>query len=115
LAYRTIQLIDEERIVERGTSEIKWFVRVNDAWVPARNAEGASTELENAKGPGVVWRRHTQVELPVGTRVLRVEQRPRVLVRTPLEHLASSRSSPRQTSRRVYSVGLRGELVLEKA
>lgn len=110
-----ILLTDEERVVDRGTNEIKWFVRVRDAWVPAAKVEGASTELESASGPGVVWRRHTQIELPVGTRVLRIEQRPNELVRTPLEHLTKSRSSPRKTQRRLYSIGMRGELLLEKA
>jgi hypothetical protein len=115
LAYRAIELIEEERVVERGTHRVSWFVRVRDAWIAASKVDSASTELEKRPGPGVVWRRHTRLELPPGTRVLRVEQSPRALVRTPLEHLAKSRSSPRQSSRRVYSIGSRGELVPETA
>ena len=108
-----IELTDEERVVNRGTHTINWYIRVHDAWVAAAKVEGASTEMEKRPGPGVVWRRLTRLELPLGTRVLRVEQRPSELVRTALQHLVNSRSSTRHTSRRVYSFGLRGELVPE--
>jgi hypothetical protein len=115
LAHAGIVLTDQETVVDRGTCEIHWLVRVADAWVAAAKVTGASTEFENGPGPGVIWRRHTRLSLPEGTRLLCVERRPEELVRTPLEHLTKTRSSPRKTSRRLYSVGRAGQVVHEAA
>jgi hypothetical protein len=108
-----IELTDEERIVDRGTSDIHWFVRVNDGWLPAAKVDGAVSEMENNAGPGVVWRRHTRLDLPRGTRILKIQRSPGTSNRSALEHLVKSRSSPQKTVRWVYSLGSRGELVLE--
>jgi hypothetical protein len=108
-----IELIDEERVVARGAVEISWSVRVHDAWVAAARVEGALSEMDKNAGPGVVWRRHTRLELPPGTRLLKVERSPSALERTALQHLMKSGSSRRRTRQWVYSVGSHGELVLE--
>jgi hypothetical protein len=115
LAHRVIDLVDEERVAARGTAKTSWFVRIRDAWTPAAKVEGASSELEKNPGPGVVWRRHTRVSLAPGTRVREVVLGPRDLERTPIEHLMKSRSSPRASRERLYSVGSHGELVPEAA
>ena len=112
MAHRTIELTDEERVVARGTGEIHWFVRVNDGWVAAAKVPGALSAMGESRGSGVIWRRHTRLELEPGTQVLKIESVPLVLERTPLQHLTKSRSSPRRTRRLVYSVSDRGELVL---
>jgi len=108
-----IELIDEECVVARGSNEINWFVRVRDAWVAAAKVEGALSEMEKNAGPGVVWRRHTRLELTHGTKLLKIERAPGTVERSALEHLLKSRSSPRRTRRWVYSVGSHGELVPE--
>jgi hypothetical protein len=108
-----IALVDEERIAERGVRKTNWFVRVRDAWVPAAKVDGASTELENSPAPGVVFRRHTQLRLERGTRILQVAQTPHAIARTPIEHLMKGRSASQRTRERLYSVGSHGELVPE--
>lgn len=115
LAYAGIVLTEQETVVDRGTCALNWFVRVADGWVPAAKVGGATTEFESGPGPGVVWRRHTRLELPEGTRLLCVERRPEELIRTPLEHLTKTRSSPQKTIRRLYSVGRAGQVVHEAA
>lgn len=106
-----IELTEEERIVERGAHTTHWFVRLHDDWLPVAKAPGATTELVQKAGPGVVWRRHVRLELVLGALLLKVESAPRTLARTPLEHLMKSRSTPQRTRRSVYSVSSHGDLV----
>lgn len=108
-----IVLTEEECVAPRGTTAVHWYVRVGDSWRAAGKVEGARVELDKNPGPGVVWRRHTHIELPRGTRVLRVASAPRELTRSPIEHLTRTRSSPRRTRERLYSIGPHGELVPE--
>jgi hypothetical protein len=115
LPHRVTELVDEERVAERGAHKTNWFVRVGDAWVAAAKVEGATTELETRPAPGVIFRRHTRVALARGTRVLQVERMPLTISRTPLEHLTRGRSTPQRTKERVYSIGSHGELVPEAA
>lgn len=108
----TIELVDEEYVVARGTAEVHWFVRVNDAWQHAASCAGAREErLDPA--PGVVYRTRVLLDVPQGTRLLRVESKPGAPRReTILEHLRRGPSlPPRRTLRRVYEVDARGHLI----
>jgi hypothetical protein len=108
----TIEVFDEEYVALRGTAEVHWFVRVNDAWLHAARHPGAREErLDPA--PGTVYRTRLLLDVQAGTRLMRVESRPGAPRReTILEHLQRGPSlPPRRTLRRVYEVDARGHLV----
>jgi hypothetical protein len=105
-------VIDEERIVERGTAQVNWFVRLNDAWVHVTEWPGARSERLNA-GAGTVWQSRTEIDVPRGARLMRVESRPSSYAReSPLEYLTrGAPSKSRKLRRNYYLVGRSGELV----
>lgn len=107
-----VEVVDEERIVERGTAEITWFARVNDAWVHVSQWPGARSERLSA-GAGTVWQSRTELDMPRGARLMRVESRPQAYTRldNPLDYL--TRGSPaksRKTRRNYYRVARAGSL-----
>jgi hypothetical protein len=99
VVLEVVEVIDEERIVERGTAQVNWFVRLNDAWVHVSTWPAARSERLDA-GAGTVWQSRTELDLPRGARLMRVESRPNTYARgTPLEYLTQratiqSRNSP---------------------
>ena len=107
-----VEVIDEERIVERGTAQVNWFVRLNDAWVHVTELPGARSERLNA-GAGTVWQSRTEIDVPRGARLMRVESRPSSYAReSPLEYLTrGAPSKSRKLRRNYYLVGRSGELV----
>ena len=107
-----VEVIDEERIVERGTAQVNWFVRLNDAWVHVTEWPGARSERLNA-GAGTVWQSRTEIDVPRGARLMRVESRPSSYAReSPLEYLTrGAPSKSRKLRRNYYLVGRSGELV----
>ncbi|HLV67378.1 MAG TPA: hypothetical protein VKY73_16265 [Polyangiaceae bacterium] len=108
-----VALVEGEHVVARGTVEVGWLLPVGDGWLPVARAPGARVQsLES--GPGTVWQRVVELELPRGTRLVRVESRPRSVRRTPLEHLARGAGPARRVIRQAYEVGLRGTLRLLK-
>jgi hypothetical protein len=110
-----IELFEEEFVVARGTAEVHWFVRVNDAWQHCASYPGArSTRLDAPAG--TVYRNRVELEVPAKTRLMRVESRPgRPATRSTVEHLLRpSSSAPRQTRRNYYAVGTRGNLREER-
>jgi hypothetical protein len=111
----SIELFEEEFVVARGTAEVHWFVRKNDAWVHCASYPGASSTQLDAT-PGTVYRRRVELELPRGTRLMRVESRPqRAARKSAVEHLLRPRTSvERETRRSYFSVGARGALVNER-
>lgn len=105
-----ITLEDYEHVVPHGARQTTWFVRVRDAWVAARAAEGAHVENLEA-GPGTVWRQCITLELAPGARLMRVETMPQKQRKTPLEYLESRRAPlARAVRRREFQVGPNGEL-----
>jgi hypothetical protein len=106
-----VEVIDEERIVARGTGQVNWFVRQNDAWVHVSAWPGARSERLNASA-GTVWQSRTELDLPRGTRLMRVESRPSNYAReTPLEYLTrGAPSKSRQLRRNYYLVSRAGQL-----
>jgi hypothetical protein len=107
-----VEVIDEERIVERGTAQVNWFVRLNDAWVHVSTWEGARSE-RLAAGAGTVWQSRTELDLPRGAKLMRVESRPSSYARdSPLDYLTrGAPSKSRKLRRNYYLVGRSGDLV----
>jgi hypothetical protein len=108
-----IEVIDEERIVPRGTAQVNWFVRYNDAWVHVSTWAGARSERLDA-GAGTVWQSRTELDLPRGAHLMRVESRPSNYAReSPLEYLTRGAPSKSRRVRRTYYVVSRsGDLAI---
>jgi len=109
---QTVEVIDEERIVPRGTAQVNWFVRLNDAWVHVSAWPGAHSERLDA-GAGTVWQSRTEIQVPRGTRLMRVESRPNDYAReSPLDYLTrGAPSKSRRVRRTYYAVGRAGDLI----
>ena len=109
---QTVEVIDEERIVPRGTAQVNWFVRLNDAWVHVSAWPGARSERLDA-GAGTVWQSRTEIQVPRGARLLRVESRPNDYAReSPLDYLTrGAPSKSRRLRRNYYVVGRAGDLI----
>ena len=107
-----VEVIDEERIVERGTAQVNWFVRLNDAWVHVSAWPGARSERLDA-GAGTVWQSRTEIDVPRGACLMRVESRPSGYAReSPLEYLTrGAPSKSRKLRRSYYFVGRSGDLI----
>jgi hypothetical protein len=111
-----IEVIDEERIAPRGTAQVNWFARYNDAWVHVSTWAGARSERLDA-GAGTVWQSRTELDLPRGARLMRVESRPNSYAReSPLEYLTRGAPSKSRRVRRTYYVVSRsGDLTIVPA
>jgi hypothetical protein len=105
----TIELVDEEHVVPRGSAETIWFVDLGARWVAAAQTPGARV-FSVDPGPGTVWERRVELQLPRGTRLLRVRSSPNFLTRTPLEHLERGAGSGRRIQRSWLRVGPGGRL-----
>lgn len=109
----SVEVIDEERIVERGTAQVNWFVQFNDGWVHVSEWPGARSERLDA-GAGTVWQSRTELDVPRGTRIMRVESRPNPYAReSPLQYL--TRGAPaksRRVRRSYFLVGRAGGLLV---
>ena len=106
-----VEVIDEERIVERGTGQVNWFVRLNDGWIHVSEWPSALSQRLDA-GAGTVWQSRTELKVPRGTRLMRVESRPNPYAREdPLDYLTrGAPSKSRKTRRSYYVVGRNGQL-----
>src|SRR3954447_137121 len=106
----SVELVDEERIVPRGTAQVNWFVRLNDAWVHVSAWPGARSERLNA-GAGTGWPSRTEIEVPRAARMMRVESRPSSYAReSPLDYLTrGAPSKSRKLRRNYYFVGRQGD------
>jgi hypothetical protein len=100
--------MEDEHIVPHGSAETTWWVRVNESWAAAATL-GEVTSLD--PGPGTVWRRRVELRLAGGTRLLRVESRPLIQHKTPLEFLARQPTTARKLRRVEFVVGRGGEPV----
>lgn len=107
-----VELVEGEHIVAHGSAGTTWWVRVNDAWAAAATVVGALvTSLD--PGPGTVWSRRVELRLVPGTRLLRVESRPLLQRKTPLEYLARQPTASRKLRRVEFLVGPGGRLLPE--
>jgi hypothetical protein len=107
-----IELFEEEFVVARGTAEVHWFVRENDAWTHCASYPSARSERLDAPA-GTVYRTRVELDLPPETRLMRVESRPaRPAHKSAVEHLLQPHTNvPRNTRRSYYQVGPRGNLL----
>jgi hypothetical protein len=108
-----VELVESERVVERGSAKTQWFVRVRDGWTRARQVPGALVQpLET--GPGVVWEHRIELTLARGARLLCVRSHPNPVQRSPLAHLEASGVSRLRILRTFHHV-TRGGLVVRDA
>lgn len=107
-----VTLVSSEQVMERGTLRVVWFIRRADGWVSTHKWPNARVE-EVAPGSGTVWESRTELDLPVGTELMRVETRPSPYVRrSPLDFLEREQRQPaRRTVRSYYRVTSRGRLL----
>ena len=114
-SLESIELDDGEVVVARGTRAISWWVRKGDGWINARGWPGAKVE-QLPPGPGTVWQCRLELELPLGTVLMRVESRPVPLARKdPLDYLErETRRARRKVTRTYFKVGSRGALLPER-
>jgi len=112
----SIELNDGEVVVARGTRAITWWVRKGESWINARGWPGAKVE-QLAAGPGTVWQCRLELELPLGTVLMRVESHPVALARKdPFDYLErETRRARRKVTRTYFKVGRRGALLAEQA
>lgn len=108
----TVELTEGEYIAPRGTREVTWLIRLNDAWVHVSQWPGIEVERRQAKS-GVVWENVSSLAVPPGTRLTRVESRPAPYAqRDALDYLKQSKSQPaRRVFRQEFRVGSRGDLL----
>lgn len=109
-----VELVSSERVAERGTVQVAWWVRRGAAWVAANRWPGVRVEQLEA-GPGTVWESRATLDVPAGTELMRVESRPMPDERrSPLEFLQRERRQiPRRVLRARYRVGPKGDLKRE--
>ena len=107
-----VELVDSERIVERGHCQVVWFLRQGDGWVHASDWPGATREAVDA-GPGTSWEARIQLTAPRGTWVMRVQSSPGADRRlSPLDYLRRDIRRPAsRVARSYFRIGPRGTLV----
>jgi hypothetical protein len=112
----SIELSDGEIVVTRGTRAITWWVKKGEGWVNARGWPGAKVEQLDA-GPGTVWQCRLDLELPLGTLLMRVESHPAPAGRKePLDYLEREiRRARRRVIRTYFKVGRRGKLLAQRS
>jgi len=107
----TIELTEGEYIAPRGTRELTWLIRLNDAWVHISKWPGVEVERCQARS-GTVWENRTRLSVPAGARLRRVESRPAPYAkRDALDYMKRSAAAARHVSRQEFHVGIRGELL----
>lgn len=104
-----LSLVVGEYVAERGMREVHWLVRQNDGWIHAAEVPGA-VRVACETPPGTAWESRIDVTVPRGTRLLRVESKPAIDRRSPLEYLTSAPRATRAVRRTQFVAGPRGEL-----
>jgi hypothetical protein len=107
-----VEVFEGESIVPRGRKKVTYLVHFNDGWVLAGEHPGAAVE-RLSPGPGTVWEHRIELELPVGTRLCRIESVPHPEPeKDALDYLTDERRGQRRLSRRrELEVNRRGDLV----
>jgi hypothetical protein len=107
----SIELTEGEYIAPRGTRELTWLIRLNDAWVHISKWPQAEIERCQATS-GTVWENRTRLSVPAGALLTRVESRPAPYVRRDaLDYLKRSPTAARRVLRQEFHVGSRGSLI----
>lgn len=107
----TIELTEGEYIAPRGTREVTWLIRLNDAWVHI--SKWPQVEIERCQArSGTVWENRTRLSVAAGALLTRVESRPAPYVkRDALDYLKRSPDAARRVLRQEFQVGSRGSLI----
>ncbi len=100
-----------EAIVAHGVSKTTWWLFDAGRWCSVRDFPDAQLHREDAP-PGIVWQTRAELELPIGTWLMRVRTRPiRERTEDPLSYLRRESLRARWHSQRSYfRVGKRGHL-----
>jgi hypothetical protein len=108
----TVELKEGEYIAPRGTQEVTWLIRLNDAWVHVSQWPAAEVERCEARS-GTVWENRTQLVVKAGAELRRIESRPAPVVhRDVLDYLKRAPTGPaRRVIRQEFRVNGRGDLV----
>ncbi|OQX68027.1 MAG: hypothetical protein B6A08_12075 [Sorangiineae bacterium NIC37A_2] len=97
-----VLVIDEANVVPRGEELRVWFVKLADGWVKAHEHPAVIPPEEDAEDegppPGTIWRRMTELTLPLGTILMQRTTSPHVIRLDPLGYLERG---PRAIDRRV--------------
>lgn len=97
-----ILLVDEAHIVARGEALRVWFVALGQGWVKACEHPAVipqdGPEMEDGLPPGTVWRRATEISVPLGTLIMSRATQPNILRLDPLAYLVRGKVA---TERRV--------------
>lgn len=101
-----------ERITSGGVRRVSWHVLSDGEWVTAATLPAAQVQHLD-RGPGIVWQQLVRVQLPLGSRLMRVESFPeRSPPKDPMDYLwAERRGAPRATRRSYFRVAPGGRLV----
>jgi hypothetical protein len=70
-----IEVVEVERVVPRGTSTTRWYVRQGDGWLKVGSYAGAVTTSQDA-GAGTIWERVIKLRVAVGTAFRRADDAP---------------------------------------
>ncbi len=110
----TVEVTESESVTSGGTRKIVWFVWFEEAWIhPKELPDTACETLDRASG--TVWAQRLTFRTSPGTRIMRVEVRPRSEERmSPLHYLTREVRGARQKTHRAYfRVSKNGILVAE--
>lgn len=108
-----ISVVEDERVVPRGSATTYWFVRVRDGWVRVGSVPEAHVEALEP-GPSVVWQQRVELALARGTLLMQVRSLPHVVTKSPLDYLRVGARSRRRTLRTLHRVTAQG-LVCERS
>lgn len=110
---RLVKICLHEGVRVEGAGHVKttWTIKQGEEWILASQYPGAQTEMMDA-GPGTVWERYLELEVPVGALVVRTNsapgQGPR---RDVLSYLTrETREVARRVVRQFYRVAPNGDL-----
>lgn len=91
-----ILLVDEAHIVDRGEALRVWFVALGQGWVKACEHPAvipSDSESDESLPPGTVWRRATELSVPLGTLMMSRATSPHVVRLDPLAYLERGKSA----------------------
>jgi len=108
----SVELIESEVVAGRGRKQVHYLVRFADSWMAASKHPDARVESLDP-GPGTVWERRVELELPRGAQVRRIVSTPLPDPDAdPLAYLThAAPKARRRTDDTLLRVAARGRLV----
>jgi hypothetical protein len=71
----SVELFECEVVAGRGRKQTLYLIRFNDSWVAASKHPGARVQSLDP-GPGTVWERRIELDLPRGSLLRRIDSAP---------------------------------------